>query len=100
MRPKVARCTGAWTIGVAPRAGAWIETFKKWLSKASLSIAPLAGASIETIPPCDWQNAISKSPLVQGVDRNTENEIAERNGESSPSCMGVGRNFFAIFLRP
>ena len=66
MRPKVARCTGAWTIGVAPRAGAWIETFKKWLSKASLSIAPLAGASIETIPPCDWQNAISKSPLVQG----------------------------------
>ena len=34
---------------VAPRAGAWIETFHDWLLKHKKIVAPRAGAWIETI---------------------------------------------------
>ena len=34
--------------GVAPRAGAWIETFVRYLTGAAQTVAPRAGAWIET----------------------------------------------------
>ena len=38
----------AWHAGVAPRAGAWIETGRKGVAMTCNLVAPRAGAWIET----------------------------------------------------
>ena len=51
--------------GVAPRAGAWIETCHRLVSQAPQRVAPRAGAWIETPTPRQ-ATRLQKSPLVQG----------------------------------
>jgi len=50
---------------VAPRAGAWIETKKCKLNSTEKCVAPRAGAWIETRKSC-LESKKPKSPLAQG----------------------------------
>tara|TARA_R100000322_G_scaffold135398_1_gene91328 strand:+ start:2011 stop:2262 length:252 start_codon:yes stop_codon:yes gene_type:complete len=50
--------------GVAPLAGAWIETFSSGWRLALLRVAPLAGAWIETLWPLRVKSVSVVAPLA------------------------------------
>ena len=51
--------------GVAPHAGAWIETSSRTSCSRRSAVAPHAGAWIETLDVASYESAI-RSPLTQG----------------------------------
>ena len=79
LRRGVAPLAGAWIetsvitnqpgrYNVAPLAGAWIETFVSGMFVLSMPVAPLAGAWIETVNTMAGANLVRCRPSRGGVD--------------------------------
>jgi hypothetical protein len=78
-------------VGVAPRAGAWIETPARRRGQGRRPVAPRAGAWIETALSRQWHGGCM-SPLAQG--RGSKRRYRD-NGmvvACRPSRRGVDRN--------
>ena len=107
-------------LGVAPRTGAWIETFAALRLRSAFEVAPRTGAWIETtqtargtyqmpavaprtgawietesVPRIDLT---TPSPLVQGRGSKHEHQRMEETAERRPSYRGVDRNMVSMTL--
>jgi len=71
------------SVEVAPRAGAWIETWIHPVMDRVLAVAPRAGAWIETSSVTDvtWTNATSRPVRARGL----KHQVFERCHALSPS---------------
>ena len=64
---KLSRPLRRFGLFVAPRAGAWIETFELPIKNILKKVAPRAGAWIET-KECKEQNLLISRPSCRDVD--------------------------------
>ena len=90
--PGVAPHAGAWIetsfvvslvvmTAVAPHAGAWIETARHWICLIAYAVAPHAGAWIETINSDRLQEAIESLPMRgRGLKQKDEIVNIARDG--------------------
>jgi len=87
LKPGIAKAL-AIQYGVAPRAGAWIETGQKSSRVQSCVVAPRAGAWIETGHPFEQEKGYTASHPVRV--RGLKHHISYRHWQNEPVAPRAG----------